>query len=603
MHIVLCLLLQIPGASPSFDPARLIPASAMVYVEAPHLGEFLGRRGDEPFACALGASPLGALIEEGLDAEARKNLANLAEILGGSTADGLAHLAARGAGFGVTFRRGKPAFVACVRASDEAWLTAAIDRALELVVRESGIDASALEPNDENEGARTWYLGPLALAQRGDLLVLASSPGWLRDALDRDAGEEPESLAGSAPFVAARGARATDALVWAWMDVAALRSLNPKGSAEAQGSAEEKAPPADGDEAPLADLIAMGQDPGAHYLLGTPLARIAGASTWTLSARVEGSAFDIALRADGLTVPANLEPTGAPRALPAPADPGAECFDLVVHRDLSAIYQQRAELFRPEEVPQIARGFADLSLLFGGVDVAEELLPKLGPWLRVVGRPARFDANRTPEIELPAAALLVDLDDPETTAPQILAAFQTTVGVLNADRAQKRQQPLLLSVAREGDVEISVARPLAPRAGEGIDIVHNLVPACAHVGRTLILGTHESLVRELVQDLTAKRAPSDMRGDVRGERLLLRGPAVATYLVKNLDALVANNMLEKGHTAEEAQARTDALVTLTRTVERLELTTTTPIEHALELRARVQLTEPVSTRPAKTEPR
>jgi len=144
-----------------------------------------------------------------------------------------------------------------------------------------------------------------------------------------------------------------------------------------------------------------------------------------------------------------------------------------------------------------------------------------------------------------------------------------------------------------------VARPLAPRAGEGVDIVHNLVPAVAHVGTTLILGTHESLVRELVRDLVSQRAPAG----VRGERLLLRGPAVAAYLTKNRDALVANNMLEKGHTAEEAQARIDALVTLTRTVEQLELTTTAPAEHALELRARVQLERAGDSQPVPEPPK
>lgn len=587
--MLLVPLLLLLGAESPFDPARLIPASAALYVEAPHLGEFLARRGDDPFARTLGASPLGAVIEEGMDEEGRANLAKLAEILGGSTPDGLAHLTARGAGLGLTFRRGKPAYVACARASDEVWLTATLDRALEQVARQAGIDASALAPQDDIDGARAWYLGQLALAQRGDLLVLASSPGLLRDALDRDAGDEPESLAASAAFGAAHATRAADALAWAWMDVAALRALGEKGT---QG---ETAPRAEGDERPLAGLLDMAQDPGAHYLLGTPLARIASASTWTLAARVDGAALDIALRADGVVVPAALAPSGAPRALPAPADPGSECFELVVHRDLAAVYAQRAELFRAEAVPQVAQSFADVSLLFGGVDVAEEILPKLGPWLRIVGRPARFEPDRTPAIELPAAALLVELSEPEITAPRILAAFQTTIGVMNADRAQRRQQPLLLMLQREGDVEISVARPLAPRAGEGVDIVHNLAPACAQVGTLLILGTHESLVRELVRDLASGRAPRA----VRGERLMLRGPAVATYLTKNLDALVANDMLEKGHTAEEAAARMNALVSLAGTVERLELTTAAPAEHAVELRARVQLAAPA----VRTEPR
>jgi hypothetical protein len=546
--------------------AALFPSNVLAYAEADDLGPLIRRGRTDPLAAAVLDSPAAVLLGPLLAADGEEPLRRAAEIFGCAPVPGLGELAAQGAALGFVLERGQPGFVAVFRSVDGGWLTGVVDRSLAAIAAEAGVDADDLLVEQRSDGTRIFALATYSAAQRGALLVSASTQALVEDVLDRAAGLAP-SRRDPSRLEAAALARPAKLLAWGWVDLERVRALSvlARLAGEREGDAEQ----------PLEQLEALASNPGAHLLLGPALSHVATADELTLAARAEAGELVLELGARGLELPAGLTPSGAATPLPPAAAVDAECLDLVIHRDLGAFYARRAELFDPEEVPEIAKKTAELALLFGGADLGEELFPKIGPWIHVVARPAAFGSAPVPSVELPAAAVVLELAESERTGPLFLSAFQTAVGIFNADRGQKRQPPLLLAIEREGTVDVSVARPIAAKLGEpgGRDASDNLVLACAQVGDSLVLGTHVSLVRELVRDLQA--SPAGPRGGAMGgatrEHLVLRGPAIATYLEKNHAALVAQNMLEKGHSGEEARGEVDAFIALVASVARLEI--------------------------------
>ena len=228
-------------------------------------------------------------------------------------------------------------------------------------------------------------------------------------------------------------------------------------------------------------------------------------------------------------------------------------LELALYRDLAALFRERVELFPAEALPGFAEASSNLALFLGGLDAEEDLLPGLGPWVRLVVRPVDFADDCQPEMALPAAAAIVELEDPEL-GPALVGAFQTGIGIANVDRAQRGLDALVLSLSLAGDVEITSARFRPPRAGDGVDLRYNLEPACAVVGDVFVVGTHAALVREL-----ALGRPAGRETEPR-ERLTLDGRAVAGVIAANSEALVMQNMLAEGSTRERAEGEIGLLL-------------------------------------------
>jgi hypothetical protein len=562
------LLVPIHVPTTPADLARLMPSECVAYIETPALGRFLARRADEPVCQALAASPLARVIEEKLDDELRTNLERLERVLGGSVADGIAGLIQGGAAVGFVRGVRQPGFVACLAACDAETASSSLDRAFDEIAAVSGMARASFAPHDEEDGARVWYFGPIALAQRSELILFASSPGLMRDALERASGDDDESLAGDEKFARVHARTPSNDLAWGWADLEALRQVR-----------DDHAPHG----GPLTALEELARAPEAHLILGERFARIGGAEQALFSVRIQASQLALELEGVGIDELAPF-PEARGAIVPLARTRDDTCLDALVYRDLGAFTAGASASFASENAASIARGFDELSVLFGGIDVGGELLPKIKPWMRLVSRPARFDGN-APQIELPAAAWVLELEDAERTGPLLMSAFQTTLAIFNADRAQNQLAPFMLALEREGDVEISAGRPLAPRAGEALDVSYNLAPACARVGNYFVLGTHASLVHELVRELPG--APSGARA--ASERVVLSAPALRPYLDKNRAALVAHHQLEEGGDTAEAEVAISTLIEAVRALSRLGIDVSTPSAGRLSLRATLEL--------------
>jgi hypothetical protein len=241
---------------------------------------------------------------------------------------------------------------------------------------------------------------------------------------------------------------------------------------------------------------------------------------------------------------------------------------LFVRRDLSDWWRQREALMPEKSQAGLAKLDQTLSVLFGGLSPAEDVFGGVGADLAMVfDRLDLSDAAALPEVRLPGACLVGRIDDPTSFTPSIQVAFQTLLGVINADRARDQRAPFLLETLDHRGVRVTMAR-LLPGAGSGGDgepaaIDFNLSPAVAVVGDRLLLGTAGEQVLRLVDSLVDRRQ-SAYRAN---SQLSVDGHGVAQLLDENHRTLVAKAILEDGLTPEQAEERVETLVDLAGLIE------------------------------------
>lgn len=548
------------------DVACVLPEETVVYAEAPGLPDLCRRGLRHPLIETVLASPLGDLIREEIGHPGFA-LAGLNVMAGRPVLPALAKLTSAGVAVGLVPRAdGDPVVCVVARGDDAEWrevLEHAMNRVAE--ARELPKDR-IVPPHREIRGMDVWLLGDFgAMAYRDGLFVGATDEAVLRRMIDLGAEEGRSGLAAREDFHRARGSYRTDeAFLWSWLDLEALEDAAPDG---------------------LRDLRSVPRRPPAQLLLGPSLANIAGARSGVVEVRFGGDRIELDLvgvDAPGGPAAGLLAPRDAgPPALPAPRE--RETARGVLYRDLAGLFRRRVELFPPEAQPGFAEATSNLALFFGGQDVTDEVLPRLEPWIGLVSRPVRFDDGAVPDVPLPGAAVLVRVKEPESTGPELVAAVQSLIAVLNVEAAQQQQPVMTLDLELRGDTRITYGRFRAPDEGEGVDLRYNLEPACAMVGDTFVLGTHRVLVGDLVEQL----ATGDLAPPASGERLELSGPEVARAVAVNEEALVLNTVLTEGKTEEEARRELRGLRALAGMVEALQLETARPA--ARDLRASLQL--------------
>ncbi|MFN0242649.1 MAG: hypothetical protein ACKVWV_07120 [Planctomycetota bacterium] len=544
-----------------------MPSSTLVYIEAPALGELLAKSATDPLARALAAAPVAASIGAALDEEAHVALAIAREILGGSLSDGLGDLLSGGAAAGLSFKRGTPDWLVVARASDGEKLAATIERAFGAIATKFALGDALSKPAETIAGADIWYLGDkLAIARQDRLLVLAPGEGGIRGVLDRASDEN--NLALDAAFAAARTHRKQSDLLWAWVNMSGARAWSDKLA---------------GKNHMFKEFDEIARNPIIHAFLGSSIAHATSADSFEVrvcAGRGGAAALELEVRADGVEFAA--EPALRDVRPPPLPNRTSECASLLAYRDLAGLYAHRTQLFEPSTLPEIQQGIAGFALFFGGVDFGAEILPRVSPWYALVARAPEFAAGTKPEIEYPAGALLIQLLEPERDGAAFVSAFQSLLAIVNVDLAQKRRPAMRIALEREGETQITVARHAPPKPEDGVDQSYNLAPACALVGGTFVVGTHESVVRSTVRDLVAGRVELQAGS---ADRLRLDGTQLATFLDKNFDAIALASSLNEGKSIEKARAETRMLRELTASIASLDARLERPTSTSLVLHA------------------
>ena len=518
--------------SPDRDLASFFPERCRIYLEGTGTTALFEQGLEHPFVHALLTSELGTALLSKAPRTPDQALAVADAWLGQPVLPLVADLTRGGIGLG--FDPKTKTVVVVMRGSSADSVAGSLTAALDALERQFGWPGAFDAPAERERDAELWSFGNDAiLARRDALLVLGNERALVTDVLDLAAEPGARGLLDRPGFAGHRAGMPTDSTFWVWLDLAEIEPHADQGFRE---------------------LRAGNRSPAVQGILGTEIGALLAARALSASLSLHDHGLELGLRAFDAPCLAALAPEA--RAGEVPAEVGGEdAASALVYRDYARFFTQRAEHFAPETLPGFAEAVTNGALFFEGRDLGEDVLPHLSPWIRLVSRELAFDEGRRPEIPLPGLAALAVLDD-EREGEHWAAAFQTLIALLNVDRAQKGGKSMQLRLAREGEVEISVARFATPAPGEGVDLRYNLEPALAVVGRHLVLGTHLSLVRELVRELEHAR-PRSPAGD--RETLEVDAGSLHAAVERNSAFLVAQKMLEDGLERPAAEREIEGL--------------------------------------------
>jgi hypothetical protein len=397
--------------------------------------------------------------------------------------------------------------------------------------------SEAIEVSD-HRGEKVYRVDKIWIATPSDWLLATNNEELRQQILDRilDGGEE--TLASDEQFAKARDAAPESAVAWAYLNTSTLR--------ESEIAAEAYSDRTD--------------NPGAEILLGgivstlqkTPYVAVALTASDDLLRVTASAEHDRAWAGD------LREHYFGPQGLGV-APPHLQIDDAILavgaYRDLSAMWLRAGDLLDEQANEQLAEADSGLSTLFSGKDFGEDVLGAFGPALRVVVTRQNFEEGQpAPAIKLPAFALISELDDPAATWPELRRTFQNLIGFFNVVGAMNGQPQLELSMEKVDGVELVSATHLPdPDAADPtqLRINYNFTPSVAFAGDRFIVATTKELALATATAAPAESATNDASRIVNSD-LVLRPAELRDILADNQEQLIAQNMLEKGHSRDEA---------------------------------------------------
>jgi hypothetical protein len=374
---------QAPGEDAVDELARWIPDSSVLYLEGPGLAPLLEQGLGHPLVATLLDSELGRalLAKASLQPEAALDLAD--EWFGRPVLATLAELTSRGLTLSFGGVEGATGWTLLLQGENAELLRASLQRVFERIAEQKGFPASALaQPHDHSQGVQQWFLGEdLCIGLRGPILVATNQRPLLQASIELLASRAAGGLAQREAFALARASRSEDTRVWGWADFEALDRLKPGGTDK---------------------LRSLARNPAVHFLLGPALALSGTARRAAFELHfeedrlaLEATAFGVSGPALQVLYPATKEDAQGTDGLGFSPAGGAAA---VLYRDLAGIFAARGKLFPVGVLPKFSEAISNLSFLFGGQDLSEEILPALSPWLELIVAEPEFRAGAAPEI-------------------------------------------------------------------------------------------------------------------------------------------------------------------------------------------------------------
>jgi hypothetical protein len=248
-------------------------------------------------------------------------------------------------------------------------------------------------------------------------------------------------------------------------------------------------------------------------------------------------------------------------------------FALSAHRDMSQMWLRAGELLTEKAEEQLAQADTQLTTLLSGHDFGEDILGTLGSEVRLVAQVQDFTEQLPrPAIQLPSFALEFPIEDSSESQGELRRIFQSFIGFLNVTGATNGLSPIDLGMEKLDGAQYYTGT-FVPNRNEResvkAPIYFNFSPTLAFADGRLILSSTTALARELAQfkPQTQPLARLDAADADRAQRpvnttAVLEVDSLRAILKANESQLVANNMLEQGHTQEEAAAEVGLLLDL-----------------------------------------
>lgn len=322
------------------------------------------------------------------------------------------------------------------------------------------------------------------------------------------------------------------------------------------------------------------KDFGAELLLGGILALLQNAPSMAMELNLEPTAVatDVSFPTDVAWFAESREhyvgPGAQGQALPLIQIDGAMA-SVSTYRNLSELWHRAGDLFDQQVNDQIAQADSTLTTLFSGKDFGSDILGAIQPEIRMVSMPQSWSSDQTkPSIELPAFALVAQLKDPELMRKELKRIFQSFVGFLNIVGAMEGQPQLDLmsDTSEHGPIYWAEYVVDSDRTYEnGLPIQYNFSPAIAFAGEQVVLSSSVALANKLLESNLSSNTLSKKEELATNTVLEIHADAVYQALEANREALIAQNMLEKGHSRNEAVGEIDTLMSLIGLFDRAQM--------------------------------
>jgi hypothetical protein len=397
-------------------------------------------------------------------------------------------------------------------------------------------------------GVTVWtFNGEEAHAILGKRLVLANRSATLKAVLDQRQQSEDRSLASVPAYQAARKAIGDKVAAAAFVNLAVLKNI----PAFQQG------------------LKQSTSEPMTALLLAGVLDSLRVSNWLALGLQVQGPSLTLEAVLDGKPASTSLSATFA---CPAKAGEGAlpplavprQIANLSFFRDLHAFYAAKDKLF-PERTSGLIFFENMMGIFFSGRDLTEEIFGEMGAQIRFVVAAQEYDKTiGTPQIQIPAFAVILPLHHPKEFNTLAEEAWQKFVGLINITRGQKAEPGMIIDRDLHGDIKYSVSffSKGKKEDKERLDIRFNYRPALTRVGQFLVLSSSDGLLKDLI-DALKKQAQGPAKVLAGTHSLVeLNGVNLAAILKANRKNLVSQSMVEKGNTQEQAETETDLLISL-----------------------------------------
>lgn len=268
-------------------------------------------------------------------------------------------------------------------------------------------------------------------------------------------------------------------------------------------------------------------------------------------------------------------------------------FTLSTYRDLSQMWLRAGDLMTDKANDQLAQADSQLTTFFSGKDFGEDILGSLYPELQfVVTRQNPEDFIIKPAIKLPAFAIVARMRDPEKTVPQFRRVFQSFIGFINVIGAMNGQPQLDLEMDANNKMKIIAATYVSESEDKEAPgkINFNFSPSLVFVGDRLVLASSKQLASDLAETDVPATLKSATTESKQNTVALLEVEALREILTDNQAQLVAQNMLDKGHSKEAAEQETAVLMTIINLFQNGDIALSTT-QDSLRLDAKLHFAE------------
>jgi hypothetical protein len=522
-------------AADDLKATDLLPSTTVFYAEMAEPKKFLATVLDHPLRAKIESLDL---VKAALDNDQFREFQNGVEQI--ETQIGMpwrkALEEAAGGGISFAFDGGTQSLALLVKAGDAAILEKLRDTVL-------AIAQGALESADYR-GVTAYKIGEGGFAVVGPWLIVVQKGPLGKKIIDAHLDKGGETLSKHPRFKEGRAAIAGSPTAWAWLDVETLRQFNVPENAY-KGITDNFA----------LELLAGGL---LNHVQKIPYA------VASLAVQTKGVKLTVSAPHDDAWTAGPREyffGAGGKGTAPALLKPKETVLSVSAYRDVGGLWAKADELFDPSVVEGMTQAESTLATLFSGKDFGDDILGAIEPQIQIVARRQSFEAGAPqPAIKIPAFALVVRMKDPAETPGEFRRTFKSLIGFLNIQGAMEGQPQLDLEDETHGDVKITTATYAPPKGQKDIQdgpLNYNFSPSIAFAGSRLILASTKQIARELAA------LPGDAQTGTHGAantRAELDAGVLRAILDDNRASLVAQNQLGEGTSAEEAKARTDALL-------------------------------------------